>query len=144
MQNIELRQVLIEDQDFIFDTYKANLQPYVEWAWGWNEAFQRNGFWTHHPIEQFQVVMVDKQIAGGLHVQEQDALNFVRMVFLLPEFQNRGIGAQLLRRQYARAKEADKHLHLKVVKINPAKRLYERLGFTVIEEDKATYHMRWI
>jgi hypothetical protein len=30
-----------------------------------------------------------------------------------------------------------------VVKINPARRLYERLGFTVIHEDERKLYLQW-
>jgi ribosomal protein S18 acetylase RimI-like enzyme len=74
--------------------------------------------------------------------EDDRELIFIRMIFLLPEFQGRGIGAELLQGEVARATEAGKQLHLKVIKINPAKKLYDRLGFVVVEEDDATYHMR--
>jgi hypothetical protein len=40
-----------------------------------------------------------------------------------------------------KAKEVNKALHLKVVKINPAKSLYDRLGFKLLEENDVTYHL---
>jgi GNAT superfamily N-acetyltransferase len=139
-----MRPVCEEDQEFIFDSYKATLKPYVEWAWGWNEEFQRNGFGKHHPREQFRVITVDGNRAGGIHTEEQETLNFVRLIFLLPEFQNRGLGSELLRYEAERANQAGKQLHLKVIKINSAKKLYERLGFQVIGEDDVTYHMHLV
>jgi GNAT superfamily N-acetyltransferase len=142
MNEVFLRATVQEDRDLIFASYKATLQSYVEWAWGWNEEFQTTGFWKHHPLEQFRVVMVGKKFAGAIHVEEQDALHFVRMIFLLPEFQGRGIGSQLLEEEADRVRKSGKQLHLKVIKINPAKKLYERLGFSVIEEDQVTCHMR--
>jgi hypothetical protein len=42
-----------------------------------------------------------------------------------------------------RATAAHKPLVLKVIKINPAKRLYDRMGFKVVHEDDATFHMQW-
>jgi ribosomal protein S18 acetylase RimI-like enzyme len=142
MNEVWLRVGVQEDRDLIFASYKATLQNYVEWAWGWNEEFQTAGFWKHHPVEQFRVVMVGQKFAGAMHVEEQETLHFVRMIFLLPEFQGRGIGSRLLGEEVARVRKSGKQLHLKVIKINPAKNLYERLGFSVIEEDKVTYHMR--
>lgn len=137
-----LRAATVEDSEFIFASYKISLRRYVEWAWGWDEDFQLSGFWKHHPLEEFRVITVGSTRAGAIHVQEQESLNFVRMIFLLPEFQGAGIGSELLRAEVARARELARQLDLKVIKINPAKRLYERLGFTVIGEDNVSYHMR--
>ena len=137
-----LRPALEGDKAFIFESYKATLQPYVEWAWGWDEAFQRNGFWQYHPLEKFQVITTVGKTAGGLYTEEQTGIHFIRLIFLLPDFQNLGIGSELLRQEALRAAETGKQLHLKVIKINPAKKLYERLGFEVFAEDEHTFHMR--
>ena len=79
-----------------------------------------------------------------MHVEVGDSRNFVRMIFLLPEFQDQGIGSALLCREADRARKTGKSLELKVVKSNPAKLLYDRLGFVVVEQDNATYHMRLV
>ena len=140
--SVRLRRATAADRDFLFETYKTTLQRYVDWAWGWDEDFQRNGFWKHFPLEQFRVVTVDEQMAGGIFTEEQESLNFIRLIFLLPGFQSRGIGTTLLMEEVACAAKVSKPLHLKVVKINPAKALYDRLGFTLVEENDATYHMQ--
>ncbi|MDB5801166.1 MAG: N-acetyltransferase [Rhodocyclales bacterium] len=142
MNTIQLRQANDDDREFLFESYKATLQPCVEWAWGWNEEFQRTGFCKHHPHEQLRVITVDGKKAGGIHVEEQETLNVLRLIFLLPTFQNRGIGSELILSEVTRARQAGKQFYLKVIRINPAKKLYDRLGFVVINEDDATYHMR--
>jgi len=138
----QLRLATEDDRSFLFETYKTTLKRYVDWAWGWDENFQRNGFWKHFPLEQFRVVTVGEQIAGGVFTEEQESLNFIWLIFLLPEFHCRGIGTRLLKNEAACARKAGKQLHLKVVKTNPAKALYDRLGFALVEEDDATYHMQ--
>ncbi|MEO6292842.1 MAG: GNAT family N-acetyltransferase [Burkholderiaceae bacterium] len=85
---------------------------------------------------------IGNKIAGGLYTEEQADVHFIRLIFLLPEFQNLGIGSKLLLQEALRAAEMGKQLHLKVIKINPAKKLYDRLGFEVFAEDEHTYHMR--
>jgi ribosomal protein S18 acetylase RimI-like enzyme len=140
----ELRPAIESDRLFIFETYKATLREHVEWAWGWNESFQRDGFWTHHPLSEFQVISAAEANAGAMHVELGESWNFVRMIFLLPAYQRQGFGSALLRREVDRARNEGKSLDLKVVKSNPAKLLYDRLGFVVVEENDATYHMRLV
>ena len=141
MLSVDLRSATDKDQAFLFESYKVTLKPYVEWAWGWDEAFQRESFLKHFPIAQFKLVSVDGSDAGGLYVEEQDSLRFIRLIYLLPEFQAKGIGRNLITQEMAKAKEVNKALHLKVVKINPAKSLYDRLGFKLLEENDVTYHL---
>jgi putative acetyltransferase len=138
-----LRDAQADDQEFIFEAYKKSLKEHVDWAWGWNEEFQRAGFWTHHPLAQFRVIEVDGKRAGGIHVAESDAVNFVRLIFLLPQFRMRGLGSALLMQEAEHASKEHKALSLKVIKSNPAKSLYDRLGFIEVAQDEVSYEMRW-
>jgi len=61
----------------------------------------------------------------------------------LPERRGRGLGEALLRDLMDEAAAAGKDVSIHVEKLNPAMRLYRRLGFA-IEEDKGVYDlMRW-
>jgi MOSC domain-containing protein YiiM len=62
-------------------------------------------------------------------------------VQLVPELQGRGLGTVLLQSLVAEARSHGAGLRLSVLKSNPAKRLYERLGFAVIEEKECSYEM---
>jgi ribosomal protein S18 acetylase RimI-like enzyme len=42
----------------------------------------------------------------------------------------------------AEAEQLNQAVYLNVVKINPARRLYERLGFQVIHEDDRKFYMK--
>jgi GNAT superfamily N-acetyltransferase len=142
MTSIDLRPTREEDGPALFAAFEATLRPCIEWAWGWDDEFQRNGFDKNFLEDTFRIITVDGAIAGGLRTEEQEHLLFVRLIYLLPEFQRRGIGTAVLRMEARRAHAQGKQLHLKVIKINTAKVLYDLLGFIVIAEDDVTYHMR--
>ena len=142
MCDYALRSATEDDKDLLFETFKRSMREYIEWAWGWDEAFQRQGFWNSFAVENFKVVCVAHQFAGALYVDESDQHHWVRTIFLKPEFQGLGIGGSLLKHEASRANDAGKPLVLKVIKINPARRLYERLGFQVVNEDGPTYFMQ--
>ena len=135
------RRAYVADRGFVFDAYKTALRNYVDWAWGWDEEFQRSGFFRHHPIEQLRIVQVNGRSAGALHVEQLDACHFLRLIFLLPQYQGQGIGRRLVGAEIEGARYRGRQLQLRVIKINPAKRLYERLGLEVTGEDGATYLM---
>ena len=61
---------------------------------------------------------------------------------LEPEFQGHGHGAEILRQLQASARAAGVLLTLKVLKVNPALRLYERLGFKIVGEERGIYAMQ--
>jgi ribosomal protein S18 acetylase RimI-like enzyme len=63
---------------------------------------------------------------------------------VLPEFQNRGIGTTIIQWAIDQAVATQKALRLQVFKINPARRLYERMGFIETGEKETHIQMEWI
>jgi len=53
-----------------------------------------------------------------------------------------GIGSRVMRAVIDEAAYEGKAVTLGVMKINPARRLYERLGFSVTHEDQYKFYMR--
>jgi ribosomal protein S18 acetylase RimI-like enzyme len=60
-------------------------------------------------------------------------------IALLPDFRARGLGTALVREIMALARADDCQITLHVEPYNPARRLYERFGFRLIE-DRGVYH----
>jgi ribosomal protein S18 acetylase RimI-like enzyme len=61
---------------------------------------------------------------------------------LLPSYQRNGMGTRLINSVLAEARAVGLPLSLSVLKVNPARRLYERLGFIVVSEGANVFHMR--
>ncbi len=91
--------------------------------------------------DEAQVVEVDGEPAGLWKLWRRHDAWWILQVQLMPEHQNRGIGAALIRGLQAEAREAGMPLKLKVLKTNPALRLYERLGFVVVGDDEHGFEM---
>ena len=143
MATYNRRPATESERETIFEGYRRTVGEYVATAWGWDESFQREGFWTHHPLNGFEVIEIENGFAGGLHVAEDEADLYIRMIFLLPEFQGRGIGSALINEIHATARKRKKGLCLKVICCNPAASLYERLGFKLVDENDSSKNMRW-
>jgi ribosomal protein S18 acetylase RimI-like enzyme len=60
---------------------------------------------------------------------------------LMPSLQGQDVGTMLLQSLIAEARGAGASLRLSVLKANPAKRLYEPLGFAVISQSESAYEM---
>jgi ribosomal protein S18 acetylase RimI-like enzyme len=91
---------------------------------------QRNGYRMRFPNAEHQLVLVDGRQVGRLWVsREHGELRLVDLS-LLPAHRGAGIGTALLRALQEEAALAGKPLRLSVGRDNPARRLYERLGFT--------------
>ena len=61
----------------------------------------------------------------------------------MPSCQNRGIGAQVMRALMNNARAANKPIELTVLVVIPARRFYERLGFSVVQSTTERHHMVW-
>jgi ribosomal protein S18 acetylase RimI-like enzyme len=94
-------------------------------------AAQTAGYAHRHPDADVDVVLVDGEPAGRLYVAREAGAIHVVDIALLPEFRGRGTGTALLRALLEEADAGGKRVRLQVEKTNPARRLYERLGFTV-------------
>jgi ribosomal protein S18 acetylase RimI-like enzyme len=92
----------------------------------------------HYADASFDVVVVDGEPAGRLYVHRGPREIRIVDVTVLPEHRGNGIGTSLLRDLLAEADKSGKSVTIHVERLNPALRLYERLGF-VLAEDRGVY-----
>jgi ribosomal protein S18 acetylase RimI-like enzyme len=139
---IQLRAATSEDLEFLWRVMVEAMRPHVERTWGrWDEAFQRERFERSTDPTAQQIIELDGVAVGSQWVRHHpDAMELVR-IYLLPEAQGRGIGTLLMRRLLDEARRAGQSLRLRVLKLNPAKDLYLRLGFTITGESETHYRM---
>ena len=64
-------------------------------------------------------------------------------IAILAACRNQGRGTQALRQCQQQAAEAGSDLRLRVMRFNPAFRLYERMGFRAVSEDEVAVEMLW-
>ena len=88
------------------------------------------------------LVMLEGEVIGWLQTAATDDALFLAQLFVDTRFQRRGIGSRLMRILIEEAARENRAVTLGVVKTNPARRLYERLGFRVTHEDQYKFYMR--
>lgn len=137
---VRLRPGTEADLEFLRRLHHAAMRPHVERAWGaWDEADQRRRFYDTTDARTHEIVLLDDEPVGCQWVREHDdAIELVRM-YLMPAWQGRGIGTRLVAALRRRAAEAGLPLRLRVLRENPARRLYARLGFT--ETGETEWHV---
>jgi GNAT superfamily N-acetyltransferase len=70
----------------------------------------------------------------GVFVVERCSTHIqLEQIYLLPEYQRRGIGKALLNRLIVEALESNIPIRLRVMAVNPAKSFYEQHGFVITE-----------
>lgn len=151
--SITLRPERPEDDSFLFDLYASTRQEEMA-AWGWDSETrasfldlqfraQQGSYRAQYPSADFQIVLADDEPIGSYIVDRSaDDIVLVDMA-LLPESRGRGIGTRLLEAVCTEAAEAKRAVRLQVTLTNPARRLYERIGFTALGSDGVYEQMEW-
>jgi ribosomal protein S18 acetylase RimI-like enzyme len=104
---------------------------------------QHAHYQKYYPQADWLVTMRGGEDIGRLYIERWPSQHRIIDIALLPAHRGKGLGAPLLRDLMDEAAAAGKAVSIHVEKLNPAMRLYRRLGF-VTEEDKGVYDlMRW-
>ncbi len=136
-----LRQATETDYAFLYHLHRVTMKDYVAQTWGWDETFQaaifKDGFDPGHS----QIIVVDGRDTGVLSMERRIDTLFLANLRILPEEQRHGLGTEIIKTILAQASREDIPVTLQVLKVNPARHLYERLGFVVTGETTTHYLM---
>jgi len=130
-----------DDFEFVFQLNKTNMRPYVEQMRGWNDQAERLAMQQQFHPGCDQIIMIDGKEAGIFGVDRHASEIQLRHIEILPEYQRLGVGTALIRSLLHEAQQAKLPVRLTVLKVNPARRLYSRLGFRIAGETESKYHM---
>ena len=110
------------------------MKDLVARVWGWKDRRQERFFADHFDPAPSRIVVIGGEVVGVVAVVWGAADAFLANVEIVPAYQGRGLGTALLRHVIAEAGARGLPVRLQVLKFNPARRLYERLGFVVTGE----------
>jgi GNAT superfamily N-acetyltransferase len=122
----------------------------VDWTPAQKAAFLLQQFQAQHAFYQeqykdtrFDVILQEDEPIGRLYVARwRDEIRIVDIA-LLPEHRGTGIGTAIVRGLLAEAAAVGKPVRIHVERLNPARRLYDRLGFVPIEDKGVYWLMEW-
>jgi len=138
-----------DDLPFLLKVYRstrAEEMAQLPWSDDEKSAFLKSQLESQHayyakvfPSADREVLIVDGEPAGRFYVDRGENEIHVIDIALLPPYRNRGIGSRLLIEVLAEGERTGVKVTIYVEKRNPAKRLYQRLGFEVIDQDDVYY-----
>lgn len=142
-----------EDEPFLYQLY-ASTRAAEMLAWGFDEraqhAFltmqwtaQTRSYAAHYPDADHRILLYQNLRAGRILIARTERAITLVDLALLPEHHGRGIGTSLLQDLQREATATDRPLCLSVLKTNPARRLYERLGFTSTGDNELYDFLEW-
>jgi ribosomal protein S18 acetylase RimI-like enzyme len=141
------------DREFLLGLYASTREAelaQVAWEEGAKEAFleqqfsaQDQHYRSNYPGATLDVIEVDGAAAGRLYVYRGEADIRIMDIALAPGFRGRGIGTALLHDLMAEARSSGRSLSIHVEMQNPARSLYDRLGFVPAGEHGIYVLMKW-
>jgi GNAT superfamily N-acetyltransferase len=149
--SFSLRTVTPEDRELLFQIYASTREdelavvPFNDQE---KNAFLRMQFAARErsyaerfPAKDHCVVERDGVPLGYLWVDRRDAELHLVDVALLPEYRGDGLGTELISRLISEARERKIPFRLNVLAQGPARRFYERLGFSPVGTPSAVYQL---
>jgi ribosomal protein S18 acetylase RimI-like enzyme len=134
-----LRPVTDADRAFLVELYGSTRDEelaQVDWDPGVKRAFVEQQFSAqdahyraNYPGATLDVIEVDGSRAGRLYVHRGPSDIRIMDIALAPAFRGRGIGSELLGSLMDEADASRRKLSIHVEMNNPARSLYDRLGF---------------
>jgi ribosomal protein S18 acetylase RimI-like enzyme len=95
-----------------------------------------------YPRADVSVILDGERAVGRLFVDRREREIGIVDIALLPEARGRGLGTALLRDLIAESEASGRPLEVHVEVENPARSLYDRLGFRVVEDVGVYLKMR--
>lgn len=137
---LSLRPAIEADLPFLLALRRESMGPHLAEAGlhGTSDDFMRR---VMHRFDCAQVVLADGTPVGLLKLLREPDQWQVLQIQLSEDARGQGLGRRLLEDVMAEAARAEVPVTLSVLKANPAKQLYERLGFSVVGEDAHEFHM---
>lgn len=141
MTGLGTRAATEADLPFVYDVHRQAFRAYVEQSWGWDESQQWDLFLAEYDPRLIEIVVYQGQDIGFLRLEDQGHFLFLDTIALLPAYQGQGLGRTLVRRVLQSAAERSLPVRLHVLRVNPARTLYEQLGFQVTGGDEYRLYM---
>jgi len=150
---LELRPAISEDEPFLrnlFTTTRADELALMNWDESQKEAFvamqfnaQSRQYVMSYPHAHNSIILWNDAPIGRLLLDRGEREFTLVDIALLPTHRRAGIGTHLIEGLLVEAAAVGKPVRLTVWHSNPAKRLYERMGFSAANNDGVYCEMWW-
>ena len=136
------RKAQESDFDYLLQLRRLTMDDYLLQN-GLDISDKEHTFRIKYNFDDAKIILVDG-VEAGLFKASYTAQNFQWYIYQIqihPDYQGLGIGRKLIINLCEQALKDNASVGLSVLKSNPAKRLYDRLGFTVIDSNSSEFEM---
>lgn len=138
--DLTCRAAIPEDVPFLLKLREATMSTYLIQS-GVDLSEEEHFARVMYKFECAEIVLQGEQPVGLLKLQRGEDRWEIIQLQLCPSVQGKGIGTQLIVSVIREANTAKASLTLAVLRGNPARRLYESLGFAITGSDENEYFM---
>ncbi|WP_182035366.1 GNAT family N-acetyltransferase [Vibrio diabolicus] len=138
-----LRQALDSDIDFLINLRDITMGKYLKDC---VMSITKDAYLSRilYEFEHAKIIEVVGSSAGLFKAKFNEDFNewYLAQIQIHPNYQNQNIASSLISMLIDKASATDSTVGLSVVKTNPAKHLYSRLGFEIVGENEFEYLMQ--
>lgn len=156
--NVRLRHAVAQDEDFLRQLYLAT-QPIETASWNMSATareqllqMQFRGrsqtYTAQYPDAEDLIIClneegdVERRVGRHLVMRQEEAILGIDLA-VLPAYQRQGLGRLVLQGVQRQCAQEGLRFRLQVLHTNPARHLYDRLGFTIVSQDLLYAQMEW-
>ncbi len=139
---ITLRPAATQDLEYAWRLYVTTIREYAAAVMSWNETQQRTSFAAHWQLDEVRIIVADGSDIGWLQTGVIENTIFLKHLYIDPSCQRMGYGTRVMATVIAEAASKNMPVALAVMRNNPARRLYSRLGFRATHSDEYKFYMQ--
>ena len=129
--DLYLRDAAPTDGPFVLWLEEVCMKGYAVALWG---EWLQSATWDKIDLTDHKIIELQGQAVGCVATTRFEDCLRVNKLYLSPDYQNRGIGANVLKKIIEKARHLGIPIRLSVLTTNPALKFYLREGFSVEAE----------
>jgi GNAT superfamily N-acetyltransferase len=123
-------------REFSYQVKKVAEGDYVKEIFGWDETEQRVFHSRDWEQKRPMIISYNGESVGTIYVAENKDCIEIGQFFIMPEYQNKGVGTYVLKQVLDSADRSGLTTKLAYLRNNPVASLYSRHGFKIVESNK--------
>jgi ribosomal protein S18 acetylase RimI-like enzyme len=136
------RDATPEDIPFLYGLQEETMLAYLVKADPDSEGAWRKNFKFYAQNLKWQIISKEGIPVAGVAVANSWGIAHLEVICVLPEYQNQGVGSEILTELIQRAHSRYRPIRLEVLKVNErAQRFYQRFGFRIVAESRKDLYM---
>ena len=150
---LSFRPATDADQEFLVGVFASTRADELQ-ALAWNpvqaEMFistqynaQQQSYRLSYPEAENNIILRDGQPIGRMLIDRSGKAIHLIDIAILPDYRNHGVGSELIGGLLAEGTTRRCEVVLSVFHTNPAIHLYDRLGFSKVDDRSPYWKMRW-